>query len=443
VKRTFIALSCFSALFSNAQKATIGSRIDAAVNKIEPKCISWRRDLHEHPELSNREFRTSKIIADHLRSLGIEVKEGVAKTGVVGILRGGKPGPVIGLRADMDALPVTERVKLPFASNVKSTFNGQEVGVMHACGHDTHVAMLMSVAEILSDMKKDLAGTVKFIFQPAEEGPPIGEEGGAPLMAKEGILENPKVEVLFGLHINAQTPVGQIKYREGGIMAASDWFTITIHGKQSHGAQPWMAIDPVVVGTQIIEGLQTIVSRQSDLTKNAVVISTTIFKAGVRENIIPEEVTLAGTIRTLDTGMQKDVWMRVERTAKKIAEASGATADVRIDTKTLVTYNDPKLTRQMIPSFQKATNNNAIVMDAVTGAEDFSFFAAKVPSIFFYLGGMPVDQDPKETAAHHTPDFYVDESGMKTGIKAFCFLVLDYMTAAQNKSNNKPQPKPL
>jgi amidohydrolase len=443
VKRTFIALSCFSALFSNAQKATIGSQIDAAVNKIEPKCISWRRDLHEHPELSNREFRTSKIIADHLRSLGIEVNEGVAKTGVVGVLRGGKPGPVIGLRADMDALPVTERVNIPFASKVKSTFNGQEVGVMHACGHDTHVAMLMSVAEILSGMKKDLAGTVKFIFQPAEEGPPIGEEGGAPLMVKEGVLENPKVDVLFGLHINAQTPVGQIKYREGGIMAASDWFTITIHGKQSHGAQPWMAIDPVVVGTQIIEGLQTIVSRQSDLTKNAVVISTTIFKAGVRENIIPEEVTLAGTIRTLDTGMQKDVWMRVERTAKKIAEASGATADVRIDTKTLVTYNDPKLTRQMIPSFQKATNNNAIVMDAVTGAEDFSFFAAKVPSIFFYLGGMPVDQDPKGTAAHHTPDFYVDESGMKTGIKAFCFLVLDYMTAAQNKFNNKAQPKPL
>jgi amidohydrolase len=443
VKKTFIALSCFLALSSNAQKTTIESRIEAAVTKIEPKCITWRRDLHEHPELSNREFRTSKIIADHLRSLGIEVKEGVAKTGVVGVLRGGKPGPVIGLRADMDALPVTERVNIPFASKVKSTFNGQEVGVMHACGHDTHVAMLMSVAEVLSGMKKELAGTVKFIFQPAEEGPPIGEEGGAPLMVKEGVLDNPKVDVVFGLHINAQTPVGQIKYREGGMMAASDWFTITIHGKQSHGAQPWMAIDPVVVATQIIEGLQTIVSRQSDLTKNAVVISTTIFKAGVRENIIPEEVALGGTIRTLDTAMQRDVWMRIGRTAKKIAEASGATADVRIDTKTLVTYNDPKLMEQMIPSLQKSTNNNAIVMDAVTGAEDFSFFAAKVPSIFFYLGGMPIGKDPKETAAHHTPDFYVDESGMKTGIKAFCFLVLDYMRAAQTKSANKPQQKPL
>jgi len=424
-----------------AQKTALETQIESAVSRIEPKCVAWRRDFHEHPELSNREFRTSKIIADHLRSLGIEVKEGVAKTGVVGILHGGKPGPVIGLRADMDALPVTERGNLSFASKVRSTFNGQDVGVMHACGHDTHVAMLMSVAEILSGMKKDLAGTVKFIFQPAEEGPPTGEEGGAPLMVKEGVLENPKVDVVFGLHINAQTPVGQIKYREGGMMAASDWFMINIHGRQSHGAQPWLAIDPVVIGTQIIEGLQTIVSRQSELTKNAVVISTTIFKAGVRENIIPEEVTLGGTIRTLDTGMQKDVWMRIERTARKIAEASGATADVHIDTKTLVTYNNPQLTEQMIPSLQKATNNNASVMDAVTGAEDFSFFAARVPSLFFYVGGMPPGKNPKETAAHHTPDFYVDEGGMKTGIKAFCFLVLDYMRIAQTKTSTKPQQK--
>jgi len=433
--------ACLYLTTVNAQKTTVESQIESAVKKIEPKYVAWRRDFHEHPELSNREIRTSKIIADHLRSLGIEVKENVAKTGVVGTLRGEKPGPVIGLRADMDALPVTERVNIPFASKVKSTFNGQDVGVMHACGHDTHVAMLMSVAEILSGMKKDLAGTVKFIFQPAEEGPPIGEEGGAPLMVKEGVLENPKVDVMFGLHINAQTPVGQIKYREQGMMAASDWFTITIHGKQSHGAQPWLGIDPVVIGTQIIEGLQTIVSRQTELTKNAIVISTTIFKAGVRENIIPEEVVLGGTIRTLDTAMQKDVWMRIERTAKKIAEASGATADVKINTKTLVTYNDPNLTRQMIPSLQKATNNNAIVMDAVTGAEDFSYFAAKVPSLFFYIGGMPPGTDTKETAAHHTPDFYVDEGGMKTGIKAFCFLVLDYMKTGQIKTTGKPQQK--
>ena len=440
-KFVLFTAACFYLIILNAQKMTVESQIESAVKKIEPKYVAWRRDFHEHPELSNREIRTSKIIADHLRSLGMEVKENVAKTGVVGILRGSKTGPVIGLRADMDALPVTERVNIPFASKVKSTFNGQDVGVMHACGHDTHVAMLLSVAEILAAMKKDLAGTVKFIFQPAEEGPPIGEEGGAPLMVKEGVLENPEVDVMFGLHINAQTPVGQIKYREQGMMAASDWFTITIHGKQSHGAQPWLGVDPVVVGTQIIEGLQTIVSRQTELTKNAVVISTTIFKAGVRENIIPEEVVLGGTIRTLDTGMQKDVWMRIERTAKNIAEASGATADVKINTKTLVTYNDPKLTEQMIPSLQKATNNNAIVMDAVTGAEDFSYFAAKVPSLFFYIGGMPPGKDPKETAAHHTPDFYVDESGMKTGIKAFCFLVLDYMKTGQTKTTATPQQK--
>jgi amidohydrolase len=436
---SFPILAC-SALHSQ-QKASTDAYIQDAVNKIEAKCITWRRDFHEHPELSNREVRTATIIAEHLRSLGIEVKENVGKTGVVGILKGNLPGPVIGLRADMDALPVTERVDVPFASKQKSTFNGQEVGVMHACGHDTHVAMLMSVAEILSGMKKELTGTVKFIFQPAEEGPPQGEEGGAPLMIKEGVLDNPKVDVLFGLHINAQTPVGQIKYREEGMMAASDWFSITIHGKQSHGAQPWLGIDPVVIGTQIIQGLQTIVSRQSELTKDPVVISTTIFKAGVRENIIPEEVTLSGTIRTLDTGMQKDVWMRINRTAKNIAEASGATADVTITSKTLVTYNDPALTRKMIPSLQRATNNNAMVQDAQTGAEDFSFFAARVPSIFFYVGGMPSGKDPKQAAAHHTPDFYIDESGMKTGIKAFCFLVLDYMKMDREKTTGKTKQK--
>jgi amidohydrolase len=440
MKKLLITPVLFGTMFLHAQQKT--DAIENAVSKIESKCIAWRRDLHQHPELGNREFRTAKLIADHLRSLGIEVKENVAHTGVVGVLKGSKPGPVIGLRADMDALPVTERGDLPFKSTAKATFNGQEVGVMHACGHDTHVAMLMSVAEILAGMKNDLAGTVKFVFQPAEEGPPAGEEGGANLMVKEGVLDNPKVDVMFGLHINAQTPVGQIKYREKGMMAASDWFTINIHGKQSHGAQPWLGIDPVVIGAQIIEGLQAIVSRQMELTKNAVVISTTIFNAGVRENIIPEEVTLSGTIRTLDTAMQKDVWKRIERTAKNIAEASGATADVTIVPKTLVTYNNPQLTEKMLPSLQKATHNNVFVMDAVTGAEDFSYFGAKVPSLYFYLGGMPPGKDPGTTAPHHTPDFYIDESGMKTGIKAFCYLVTDYMKMAQNKpSNSKAQAK--
>lgn len=433
-KNLFLLLCfCATAIVSAAQKkdSSLEDAIVKAVEKVEPQCIAWRRQLHQNPELGNREFKTAKLVADHLRSLGIEVKEGVAHTGVVGILKGGKPGPVIGLRADMDALPVTERVDIPFASKVKAEYNGQQVGVMHACGHDTHVAMLMSAAQILAGMKKDLAGTVKFIFQPAEEGPPAGEEGGASLMVKEGVLENPKVDVVFGMHINAQTPVGQIKYREEGIMAAADWFTIKIKGKQSHGAQPWLGIDPVVVGAQIINGLQTIVSRQSDLAKNAVVISTTIFNGGVRENIIPEEATLAGTIRTLDKSMQKEVWERIERTAKNIAEASGATAEVFFSSKTLVTYNNPELTHKMLPTLQKATNNNAVVMNAVMGAEDFSFYADKVPSLFFYLGGMPANKKPETSAPHHTPDFYIDESGMKTGIKTFCYLVLDYMKMAQ------------
>jgi amidohydrolase len=420
-----------------AQQRITPAAIDAAIAKEEAQCIAVRRDLHQNPELGNREFRTAKIIAAHLRSLGLDVRENVAHTGVVAILKGGKPGPVIGLRADIDALPVTERAPIPFASKTKAQYNGQEVGVMHACGHDTHVAMLLSTATILTGMKNELAGTVKFIFQPAEEGPPAGEEGGAALMIKEGALDSPRVDVMFGLHINAQTPVGQIKYRPGGMMAASDWFSIKIHGKQSHGAQPWMGIDPVVIGAQIIEGLQTIVSRQTELTKNAVVISTTIFKGGVRENIIPEEATIAGTIRTLDTAMQHDVWRRIERTAKNIAEASGATADVEIISKTLVTYNNPELMQAMLPSLNKATANNALLMDAQTGAEDYSFFAAAVPAIFFYVGGMTPGTDPKTTGPHHTPDFFIDETGMKTGIKAFVYLVTDYMKQASAGAKQK------
>jgi amidohydrolase len=440
VRTKLIPLACLLATAAAAQKTTPAA-IDAAVNKIESRTIAWRHDFHQHPELGNREVRTARIVANHLRSLGLEVKEGVAHTGVVGILKGAKPGPVIALRADMDGLPVTERVAIPFASKEKAQYNGQEVGVMHACGHDTHVAILMATAEVLAGMKSELAGTVKFVFQPAEEGAPAGEEGGAALMVKEGVLDNPRVDAMFGLHINAQTPVGQIKYREEGMMAASDWFTVKIKGRQSHGAQPWMGIDPVVIGAQIIQALQTIVSRQSELTKYPVVISTTVFKGGVRENIIPEEATLSGTIRTLDKGMQKDVWQRIERTAKNIAEASGATAEVAFDAKTLVTYNDPALTRRMLPSLQKATSNNAVVMNAVMGAEDFSFFGDKVPALYFYLGGLPAGKKPEETAAHHTPDFYVDDSGMKTGIKAFVYLVTDYMAMGKAQAtNSRAQP---
>jgi amidohydrolase len=422
-----LAILILLSTVSFSQKHDVHAAIDAAADKIESKTIAWRRDFHQHPELGNREFRTAKIVADHLRSLGIEVKEGVGKTGVVGVLRGNFPGPVIGLRADMDALPLVERTPVPFASTVKTTYNGQEVGVMHACGHDSHVAIMMSVAEILAGMRQYLHGTVKFIFQPAEEGPPNGEEGGAALMIKEGVLDNPKVDVVFGLHINSGTEVGQIKYRPEGEMAASDWFTIKVHGKGSHGSQPWGGIDPIVVSAQIIEGLQTIVSRQTELTKDAAVISVCVINGGVRSNIIPETVEMTGTIRTLDTGMQRDIHERMRRTVTKIAESAGATADITIDNKTLITYNDPGLVQRALPSLRRtAGENNVLVMDAITGSEDFSFFGAKVPAFFFFLGGMTKGKDPKTAFPHHTPDFFIDESGFKLGVRAFCNLMMDY-----------------
>ncbi len=415
-------------LYAQNNIAAIKQNISAAADKIEAQCIVWRRDFHQHPELGNHEFRTAGIVAEYLKKLGLEVKEGVAKTGVVGILRGGAPGPCIALRADMDALPITEKTNLPFASKERSTYNGQEVGVMHACGHDSHIAILMSVAEILSGMKKDLKGTVKFIFQPAEEGPPEGEEGGAELMVKEGVMDDPKVDVVFGLHIESAIEVGQIKYKPGSFMASSDWFTIKVKGKGSHGAMPWLGVDPIVVSAQIIEALQTIVSRQSELTKAPIVITVGKIDGGVRSNVIPDECTMYGTIRTLDPNMQNEVHEKIKKTATSIAEASGATAEVTIETKTLVTYNDPALVKKMIPSLQSAAGeSNVIETEWQTGAEDFSYYGTKAPAFFFYLGGMPKGMDPKKAPPHHTAEFYIDESGFKTGIKAFCDLVIDYM----------------
>jgi len=408
-------------------QTTLKRQADQMADAIEAKVIAWRHDFHEHPELSNNEFKTAEKVAAHLRSLGIEVKTGVAITGVVGILKGGKPGPVVGLRADMDALPVTERVDLPFKSVVKSTYNNEQVGVMHACGHDMHVAILMGVAEVLSKMKAQLAGTVVFVFQPAEEGPPEGEEGGAPLMIKEGLLTDTKMDVMFGLHINSSTEVGSIKYRSGGAMAASDWFYITVHGKQSHGSAPWSGIDPIVVSAEIIQGLQTIVSRQVNLTEFPAVITVGKIMSGVRANIIPEIAEMVGTIRTLDTAMQRQIYHKIALTATKIAESGGATATVRIDNKTPVTYNNPELTAWALPSLREAAGTNHVSEHKPkTGAEDFGFFAQKIPCFYFFLGGMPKGGDELKAAAHHTPDFFVDESGMKLGVKAFCYLVLDY-----------------
>lgn len=419
------------AISSEAQTETVKlkEKANAAADRIEPKCIAWRHDFHANPELGNREVRTAKIIADHLRKLGIETKEGVAKTGVVGILKGDKPGPCIALRADIDALPVVERVNLPYASKVTTTYNGQTVGVMHACGHDTHTAMLMSVAEILSGMKSEIRGTIKFIFQPAEEGPPEGEEGGAALMVKEGVMENPKVDVIFGLHIESDIEVGKLEYKPGAFMASSDWFTIKVKGKGSHGSQPWKGVDPIQISAQIITGLQSIVSRQSELTKAPVVITVGKIHGGVRNNIIPEECILDGTIRTLDSKMQQEVHEKIKWTAIKIAEASGATAEVTIDTKTLVTYNTPELVAKMLPSLQSAAGAaNVKEREWVTGAEDFSYYGTKAPAFFIYLGGMPKGNNPAKAPPHHTADFMVDDAGMKTGIKTFCALVFDYMT---------------
>ena len=432
MRKIFIAAGiCFYSISLPAQSddaVKLKEKIAAAIDKVESRCITWRKQIHQYPELGNREFKTAAMVAGHLRSLGIEVKEKVGKTGVVGLLKGAKPGPCIALRADMDALPIVEQVNVPFASREKSNYNGQDVGVMHACGHDTHVAMLMSVAEVLSGMKNDLKGTIKFIFQPAEEGPPEGEEGGAPLMVKEGVMENPKVDAIFGLHIESNIEVGQIQYKPGAFMASSDWFTIKINGKGSHGSQPWLGVDPIAIAAQVIEGLQTIVSRQSELTKGPVVITVGKIHSGVRNNIIPEQCVLDGTIRTLDSKMQQDVHARIKHTATKIAEAGGATAEVEIDTKTLVTYNTPDLVKKMIPSLQSAAGiANVTERQWVTGAEDFSYYGTKAPSFFFYLGGMPKGNDPTKAPPHHTAQFFVDDAGMKTGIRAFCHLVIDYM----------------
>ena len=412
----------------SAAQSNLKKQAAAMADQMQGKLVDWRRDFHQHPELSNREFRTAEVVATHLRNLGMEVRTGIARTGVVGILRGDKPGPVIGLRADMDALPVEERVNVPFRSTVKSDYNGEKVSVMHACGHDAHVAILMGTAEVLASMRKQLAGTVVFVFQPAEEGPPAGEEGGAPLMIKEGLLDNPKIEVMFGLHINSQTESGRIAYRQGGAMAASDWFYITVHGKQSHGSQPWSGIDPIVVSAEIIQGLQTIVSRQVDLTEHPAVITVGKIESGVRANIIPEIAEMVGTIRTLDTSMQKLIHRKLDLTARKIAESAGATAEVKIDNKTPVTYNNPELTRWALPSLREAAGNDFVEEHKPrTGAEDFGFYGQKIPCFFFFLGGMKPGEDPQQVAAHHTPDFYLDESGFSLGVKAFCNLTLDYM----------------
>lgn len=398
------------------------------ITAIETKLIEWRRHFHENPELSNREFNTAKKIAKHLKSLGLEVKTNVAKTGVVALLKGNNPGKVVALRADIDALPVTERNNLPFKSKVKTTFLNTETGVMHACGHDTHISILMATAEVLSKHKDKINGAVKFIFQPAEEGPPPGEEGGASLMIKEGVLEHPKVDVIFGLHINAGTPVGVLKYKKGGIMASVERFVIDVKGKQTHGSQPWSGVDPILISAKIIDGLQTIISREAKLTNEAAVITVGKITAGTRFNIIPETAQLIGTVRTLDPDMRAMIERRMKEMSETIAKAYGGEATISFRNQTSITFNDPDLTDKMLPSLQKVAGiKNVQIMKATTGGEDFSYFQEEVPGIYFFLGGMSPDEKSKGSFPHHTPDFMIDESGMLLGVKAFTQLTLDYL----------------
>lgn len=429
IKKLMLPLAVAAACLSQPQ-ALAKTDVAAMADEIEPQVIQWRRHIHQNPELSNREFETAKYVEEFLKSLGMEVQTGVAITGVVGVLDSGKPGPTVALRADMDGLPVLEVNDLPWKSTARGVFNGNDVPVSHACGHDTHVAMLMGAATILTEMKSQLKGKVKFIFQPAEEGAPAGERGGAEVMVEEGVLKNPDVDVIFGLHIWAGLDVGTVAYREGGIMAAVDPFKIVVKGKQAHGAYPWLSVDPVVTSAQIIMGLQTIVSRELTLVDDGAVVTVGKIQGGVRSNIIPNEVEMVGTIRTLNEKARDHIYEALPRKVNAIAESMGATAEITLplDYNYPVTYNDPQLTRDMLPTLVRtAGKDNVISRKPTTGAEDFSFFQKEVPGVYLFLGGKPKEVDPKDAPAHHTPEFFVHDDGMKLGVKLLTNLTLDYM----------------
>lgn len=429
----FVAL-LLSLATANAQD--LGARLDTAIATLEPRVIEWRRDLHQNPELSNREFRTSKVVAEHLVRLGLEVQTGIAKTGVVGVLKGGKPGPTIALRADMDALPVVEQTDVPFRSRVTTTYRNETVGVMHACGHDVHTSVLMGLAEAFAGMRADLPGTVIFLFQPAEEGAPEGEDGGASLMIQDGVLQRYRPEAVFGLHVFANMPTGMIGYRGGPLMAGSDTFRILVKGKQTHGARPWIGVDPVVISSQIVGALQTVVSRQTDITQNPAVVTVGAIKGGIRFNIIPDQVEMLGTIRTFDPQQRAAVIKNIDRMVTNIAEASGATATFEIQPgSNPVVRNDPALTERVLPSLRRAAGAaNVRAVPLVTGAEDFAFFAEKVPSFFFFVGVTPRDQNMLTAASNHSPLFYVDETAIPIASRAFGQLALDYLVSGTTGS---------
>ena len=422
---------CFSCLVASASFATtLDPGVESGSNRVEQQVIQWRHHFHQNPELSNREYKTAKQIARHLRKMGLEVQTGIAHTGVVGILKGDKPGPVVALRADIDALPVEEKTGLPYASKVKTTYVGREVGVMHACGHDAHIAILLGVASVLSEMKSTIPGTVKFIFQPAEEGPPAGEEGGAKLMIKEGVLDGPvKPEAIFALHVWPDR-AGDITYRSGGAMAAADGLEIIVRGKQTHGSSPWAGVDPIIVSAQIMNALQLIPSRQLDITRAPSVITIGSIHGGIRGNIIPDEVKMTGTIRTFDKSIRQELLERLNKTAIAIAEAAGATAEVIITPYAPVTYNQPELTTRMLPSLQKAVGKEHVKQGSlVMGAEDFSYFQEKIPGLYLFLGVRKEGVDAGQAASNHSPYFYVNDSALKNGVRTLATLALDYLQA--------------
>lgn len=409
---------------SDAQNVGLHTEIDSRAEAINDKVIAWRRDIHEHPELSNEEVRTGKLVAKHLKSLGLEVETGIANTGVVGILRGGKPGKVVALRADMDGLPVEEKVDVPFASKARGKYRGNDVGIMHACGHDMHVAILMGAAEVLSGMKDEISGTIKFIFQPAEEGP-----GGADTMVEAGVLKNPDVDAIFGLHVTQGWSVGEMGVRAGGAMAGSDYFTIVVKGKQTHAAAPWLGVDPIVVSAQVILGMQTIISRQVDVTAAPAVLTIGTINGGIRSNIIPDDVTLRGTIRTFEPNMQDDIHARLRNTVESIAASAGADAEISIVKSAPVTYNDPELTRQMRATLERVAGASKVLESPlVTGAEDFAYFQKEIPGMFFFLGVRPEDVPKADLIANHSPLFYSDEDSLPIGVRAMAGLAVDYLS---------------
>jgi amidohydrolase len=409
--------------------SSLGDQIDGAAEAIEARVIAWRRDLHEHPELGNREFRTAKIVQAHLEALGLdEVRTGVAHTGVVGLLKGALPGPTVALRADMDALPVTEQVDLPFASKVRTTWNGEDVGVMHACGHDCHTAILMGVASVLVGLRGQLRGSVKFIFQPAEETPPDGEDGGAKMMIAQGALENPVPRAIFGLHVTSRLPLGVVGYRPGPTMASSDKLKITVHGKQTHGAAPWLGVDPIVTAAQVVLGLQTVVSRGIDIAHEPAVVTIGTIRGGVRDNIIPDSVEMRGTIRAFDEAMRDEIHERVTTLAEAVSRGSRAGCTVCIDKSYPVTVNDPVLTEAMVPTLQRVAGAGHLeLVPKVTGAEDFSFYQRIIPGLFFFVGVTPPGTDPKQAYSNHSPRFFADERALVLGVRALAHLACDYL----------------